>query len=356
MALPPSPFPQFDTGPEPDDDGWPGDDDSAGADLWFLPGPEAEDDTPAFPVAAAPEVPLFDPAEWQRAQAAQSADLAALALRFGILGERMRGAPAGWPQRLALLEVADLGWWAGERIAADRLALWLGLRLTGAQQDAQALARAGWAARRLMGGPPPDAGGWQAGLAAFLGRAAGESGSAAALAEVMEPMGGLHPLVQACLLFHAARLLRPGPTGDIEAAILAARHGASCLPPEAGALFLPLALAGSAGLRAHGSAEARLAGWLRGAEAACHSALAHLTRLSAWQDRAAAALADLQGRTPQAMQAALISWPALSVPLAMADSGASRAAVQRNLDLMQARGLIREITGQSRYRVWAARI
>ena len=33
---------------------------------------------------------------------------------------------------------------------------------------------------------------------------------------------------------------------------------------------------------------------------------------------------------------------------------ASRAAVQRNLDLLAQRGLIREITGQGRYMVWTA--
>lgn len=42
--------------------------------------------------------------------------------------------------------------------------------------------------------------------------------------------------------------------------------------------------------------------------------------------------------------------------MAEAETGASRAAVQRNLDLLVQRGLIREITGQGRYRVWAARL
>jgi Fe2+ or Zn2+ uptake regulation protein len=40
--------------------------------------------------------------------------------------------------------------------------------------------------------------------------------------------------------------------------------------------------------------------------------------------------------------------------MAEAHVGASRAAVQRNLDLMAARGVIREITGQGRYRIWTA--
>ena len=37
-------------------------------------------------------------------------------------------------------------------------------------------------------------------------------------------------------------------------------------------------------------------------------------------------------------------------------TGASRAAVQRNLDSFGARGLVREITGQGRFRMWAAAV
>ena len=40
--------------------------------------------------------------------------------------------------------------------------------------------------------------------------------------------------------------------------------------------------------------------------------------------------------------------------MAAAITGGGRAAVQRNLALMEARGLIREMTGQGRYRMWRA--
>lgn len=36
------------------------------------------------------------------------------------------------------------------------------------------------------------------------------------------------------------------------------------------------------------------------------------------------------------------------------ETGASRAAVQRNLAWMEARGLIREVTGRGRFRMWRA--
>jgi len=38
--------------------------------------------------------------------------------------------------------------------------------------------------------------------------------------------------------------------------------------------------------------------------------------------------------------------------MAAAITGGGRAAVQRNLALMEARGLIREVTGQGRFRMW----
>jgi Fic family protein len=44
----------------------------------------------------------------------------------------------------------------------------------------------------------------------------------------------------------------------------------------------------------------------------------------------------------------------LAAAQAEAETGASRAAVQRNLDVLVARGLVREVTGQGRFRVWAA--
>jgi len=48
----------------------------------------------------------------------------------------------------------------------------------------------------------------------------------------------------------------------------------------------------------------------------------------------------------------LTEWPLVSAPMAEALTGASRAAVQRNLAWMEARHLIREVTGQGRFRMW----
>jgi hypothetical protein len=123
-----------------------------------------------------------------------------------------------------------------------------------------------------------------------------------------------------------------------------------------GLLFLPLSLTGFSALTASGPAERRLAAWIAGAHQATLSALLLLKRLADWQAAAAQATADLSGRTPARLIACLARWPLVSAPLAEAQTAASRAAVQRNLDLLVARGLAREVTGQGRYRVWAAAV
>lgn len=76
-----------------------------------------------------------------------------------------------------------------------------------------------------------------------------------------------------------------------------------------------------------------------------------LERLAAWRARAEAETDDLSGRTPALLIAALSARPMLGAVEAEAETGASRAAVQRNLDTLQSRGLVREVTGRGRFRV-----
>lgn len=310
------------------------------AEDWF-----PDDDLPPLPRAGRGRI--FDPGEWLAAQGVLSGDLAAVALVQGRLAERMARAGEGARLRLALEEVAELGWWTGARFGVERLALFVALRV-GAGEDGPALGQAAWAVRRLTGGAEPAAGGWVDGVSAFLGI----SGEAVeSLAEVMAGTEALHPVTRAALLLHGWRVAGEARGArELEAAVMAARHGAQ------GAPFLPLALAGGAALRGQGSAEARLAAFYRGAEQAGLAALLMLDRVEAWRARAAGALDDLTGRTPGQLVSLLADWPTVSAPMAEAMTGASRAAVQRNLSVMGARGLVREITGQGRYRVWRAAI
>lgn len=96
----------------------------------------------------------------------------------------------------------------------------------------------------------------------------------------------------------------------------------------------------------------RLTRWLEGMERATLTAMRHLDDIEAWSRRAETVMVPLSGRTPPALRIVLTEWPLVSAPMAERLTGASRAAVQRNLAWMQARGLIQEVTGQGRFRMW----
>lgn len=331
-------------------------------DLDFGPGPydgtTDEEEAPhglADPGLGLRGVGNDDPAPWQMAQAAQASDLADVAHGFGQLAERLRSGPAGGQRRLALMEVADLGWWAGEHVGLDRLILATEDRLAGVQDQSLALSALMWSVRRLV--QPQGPGAEAATIAAFLGRSRAAEVPGADLrgvAALLARAGHLHPVVRGAMVFHLWRASGTGGlTRDLEAAVLGARLAGAV---AGGAGFLPLALSSGAGLRASGSVDLRLQAWLQGAARATSAALLHLDRLSDWRARAAVQLADLSGRTPVLLAGVLADWPVVSAPLAERESGASRAAVQRNLDVMRARGLIREITGQGRFRLWTAKI
>lgn len=327
-------------------------------DLWLLPGPwqDEGDDLPPGPRAEPLDPALITP--WASAEAAMAARLARVAGRLGALDDRLQRGPDGWRHRLALIEATELSWFVGDRIGMDRLSLWLSLRLSGVQDDASVLAHAGWAVRRLSSGPGP-----QGDLAAFLERHDSRNmlADAEPLAdraenwlELMGQAKGLHPISHACMGYHMWNLSGLGQRGgQMEAAVTALRIAAS---EGRGMIFAPLAMGGAEGLRPGGSVPDRLNRWLAGMEAGCLRAMRQLDDIEAWTARAKAQMARLSGKTPPALRAVIGEWPLVSAPIAEALTGASRAAVQRNLVWMEAQGLIREVTGQGRYRMWRAHV
>jgi len=324
--------------------------------LWFLPGPmeEEPDYLPPRPRAEPREAEVLN--DWRKAEAGHAARLARVAGRVGALDDRLKRGPEGWRHRLALIEAADLSWFAGDRIGPDRLALWISMRVSGLKDDTAALARVGWAVRRLTGGPGPEVE-----LSAFLDRRDPENMAdeaepfadrAGSWLELMAQVPDLHPITRACAGYHLWSLAGLGHQGDrMEAAVTAARIvTGECK----GAVFAPLAMGGAGGLRAGGPTVDRLARWLDGMEIACLTAMRHLDDIEAWSGRAESMMTALSGKTPHALLAAFFEWPLISAPMAEALTGASRAAVQRNLAWLEARSLIREVTGQGRYRMWRA--
>jgi hypothetical protein len=150
----------------------------------------------------------------------------------------------------------------------------------------------------------------------------------------------MHPITRACMGFHLWSLAGLEQQGDgVEATVT-------------GAVFAPLAMGGGRALRAGGSPATRLDRWLEGMNSACMAATRHLDDIDAWALRAETAMAGLSGRTPLALRGVFVEWPLVSAPMAEAMTGVSRAAVQRNLNWMESHGLIREVTGQGRFRMW----
>ena len=325
-------------------------------DLWFLPGPleEEPDDLPPGPRAEPPDTAVVD--DWAKAESVHAARLARVAGRLGALDDRLLRGPEGWRHRLALIEAADLSWFSGDRVSSDRLALWVSMRLSGAHDDTNALARVGWAVRRLTGGPGP-----KADLAAFLDRRDPENiedcaerlkDRAGGWLDVMTAAAEFHPITRACMGFHLWSLAGLGQYGDqIEAAVTASRIAAS---DGRGAIFAPLAMGGAGSLRSMGTPAERLACWLSGMENAILTATRHMDDIETWLARAEATMAPLTGKTPRVLLSVLTEWPLVSAPMTEAMTGVSRAAVQRNLAWMEERRLIREMTGQGRFRMWRA--
>lgn len=369
-----------------DDDGVPLEDmkaseDGDDADFWFLPGPIENEPgyLPPGPALEAKESEVVD--AWRAAEAGQAAQLARVAARLGILDERLRRGPVGWRQRLALIEASDLSWLTQDRIGLDRLSLYMALRVSTVTDDAQALYRISWAVRRLTGGPAPLARRSGVGdLETFLDRrdrpGQGErlgdpkvpsrmvemaereafQDRAAGWLAMMDQAEDLHPVTRACMGFHLWHVAELSPIDDpLEAAVTAARLAVADLAPSGsmpGAIFAPIGMGGGGGFRAIGDPPARLARWLNAMESATFAALRSLDEIEAWAASAERMMALLSGRTPPMLRDLFTSWPLVSVQMAEKLTGAHRATIQRNIDWIEERGLIREVTGQGRYRIW----
>ena len=254
-------------------------------DLWFLPGQmEVEPDyLPPGPRAELRETAVLD--DWRKAEASNAAHLARVAGRIGALDDRMHRGPEGWRHRLALMQAADLSWFVGDRIGADRLALWISMRLSGVQDDTAALARVGWAVRRLTGGPGPEVD-----LSAFLDRRDPENiadeaetfaDRAGGWLDLMAQTADLHPITHAPAWGFTSGALRA--SGNRTTGWKRRLPPHALRPARAKGPSLRLWLYAGQGACApvvhQLSACAR---WLEGMETACLTAMRHLDDIEAW--------------------------------------------------------------------------
>lgn len=327
--------------------------------LWFLP-PEPEDHASTdMPWPMANRASIFDPKAWAKAEGRAGRELAAASAVCARLDERLRLAPTGLLERLAMGEVEALLWAQGDRISAERIALYLRLR-EATMQDGQMLSAASWAVRRMLGqGMPED-------LSTFLGRKTVPEDSLLDMASrpvgiefeglqntwltVLSDLDDVHPLTRAAAGFHAWRTFGLSDPGAVlEGAVAASKIGAA---GNKALQFVPVALADRYALAQSGTPLERLLGWLKAVENAGLRSLMLLAQLENWRGRALDITAKFSGKTPPALIEVFIKSTVVSVAIAVEMTGVSKAAAQRNLTRFEDLGLIREVTGQGRYRFW----
>ena len=348
------------------------DDDDGGA-----PDPLRLVDPDVSPVDPMPRSGRTGPDAWLDAEAALARPLAEAVEAFARLDERLRAsAPAharAGVERLALGQAAALAWAEGFGLEVERLTLWGATRIGRAAAEDAGMARAAWAARRLARGRwtlaspaalarfeartlPGDRGGARrddgaAPWAAFA-RLQGDAWIAAAESWAAEVRGlrAAHRFTQACVAERAWRLSGLSDATAVVASAVAAMKIAG-RAGRGGAPFAPLARRRTQG----GDQPAqRLRAFYADLATGCAEALIALERMQAWRARAEAAVAGLSGRTPRLLVALLAARVAVSAQDAADAGGVSVSAAQRNLALLTARGLAREITGQGRFRMWTA--
>ncbi len=325
-------------------------------DLWFLPGPPIDEAPTDPPWRLAERQAIFSPRDWRRAEDAQGRGLARAAAAFARLDARVS---KDFAKRLAYAEASALLWAQGDWVPPDKIALY-GLLRESALKDARVLSRADWATRRMLGAGLPDE------LGAFLGRhqvefdGLAEVGLNSTLRMVGEEddwqaaraaLSDCHAITQAAALFAAWRAFGlSAPNDALEAGVAAGKIGGV----EGRSLrFLPVATGGPIGQG--GTPADRLARWYAAVENACLKAEMEVDSLEVWQGRAAAATQRLSGKTPPLLIKALLETPALTAGMVATATGTDKATARRNLNAFAKLGLIREITGQGRYKVWAVK-
>lgn len=332
-------------------------------DLWFLPDPEEALEKHEMPLPRTDQRKLIQSKDWFAAQGDHAAQLARAALAVGQLDLVVAQIGQGAIERLALREAEALSWANGTPVALDEIGR---DRLQArAMTDPQALQQARWAARRLMGEMATKD------LRAFLGlhgmasrdlsagsrhglpgRASGvnfDEAAEAFLAGVAELVEA-HEFTQAAFARFLWRLSDLSPEeNQVEGAVWAARLMAQgCLaltfvPIGKDSRYLP-----SSGIGAFGT-------FLKAVETGAVAARIELRQLIAWRDRALTGTAPIKGNNPARIIAALMAKPMATTEMIEQAAGVSRDTAERLLARLQDMGLVREVTGAKRFRIWAAR-
>lgn len=312
---------------------------------------------------------LADAAAWRAAQAEHVGALAQAARDVGRLEGTLAalspGEAAGARERLALIEVEAM-------LRAQGLMLSQGeigreVMEAGARADPEALRLARWAVRRL------DGQGALADLAAFLGlhRRAGPDDAqpagldmrprgddfddaAADFLQAVDGFAALHPLARGPATLALWRMAGLSPPGQVvEPAIWSARHMAV---GAEGVRFVPMGRHGRRVWTGYGPPADRLAAHLAALSAGAQEGRALIGRIRDWSARARSATAPIKGDNAARVIAVLAARPLVSAMEVEARAGVSRPTAERMLKRLTDLGLIREVTGHRRFRLWTVAV
>ncbi|MFV0384393.1 hypothetical protein [Paracoccus sp. (in: a-proteobacteria)] len=328
---------------------------------------EFDDEMGVFapPLPRADRRDLIRPAEWRAAEAGLASTLAGAALAVGRLDAMLAGmddrARQGATRRLALIEVETMLWAQGTPLRREEIGRDLMEARADADLDAMQLAR--WALRRLEGQGSLDD------LRNFLGlhrsdspalgdalalRPAGHDFDSAAegFAQGLHLSRGLHPLSCGPFARMVWRLSDLSPVDDlVEAATWAARHMARCCEALR---FVPMGRHGRQVWTDTGDPATRLERHLTALSEGSAEARLHLVRVGEWAADALRRTAPIKGSNPARVIAALAAQPLMTTAMVEEATGASRDTAERLLARMYDMGLVRELTGTRRFRLWAA--
>lgn len=327
---------------------------------------EFDDDPASIPLPRADRRHLIRAEDWRKAEGPCAGSLARAAQALGQLDGVMqmvgsRALAAAMHRRLALIEAGSMLWAQGCPISPDDLGR--DQMSAGADIDLTGLQLGRWAVRRLEGqGEPDDLRGFLAlhqvgrsGLAGLSGqRLTGEDFDAAA-AEFQQQWSSLqevHPITRAIYGRALWRLSDLSPETDlVESAVWAARRMALS---SSALFFAPMGTSGRRCWLGGSDPVAQLRDWCDAVAEGATEARRLIIRLLDWRDRAGRTLARVKGDNAEKIIVALAAAPqALAADLALR-AGCSRDTAERMLARLHEAGLVREITGAQRYRIWSA--
>ncbi len=309
--------------------------------------------------------PLFDAGDWRAAQATLAVELALAAQALGRLDEVMAGmgdaARAGATRRLALIETEAMLWAQGRPLRREEIGRDLMEARAGADLEAMRIAR--WGLRRLEGqGDPDDLRGFLGlyrteigGLAEPLApRPTGEDFDAAEaeFRDLAATLTGVLPIARAPAMRSLWRIAGiSAPEALSESAAWTARDMAAGCEALS---FVPLGRHGRGVWIDGGPPSDRMRRHLAAVTQGVTEARQELARIGGWRARAMRATARIKGDNPARVIDELAAHPLLSAAMLEAQTGISRDTAERLLARLRNMGLVREITGGQRFRLWTA--